>query len=90
MSDLPQEKGLKALLKRSPIAQAVLAAITIIYLASPADLIPDIIPIAGYLDDLALLLTEISSLLMFIRAKKEKIDNNVKKANVEQDSDSVS
>lgn len=73
---MKEEKGLKALLKRSPTAQAVLAAITIIYLASPLDVIPDFVPIAGYLDDLALLLAEISSLLMYIKAKKEKIGEN--------------
>lgn len=81
MGEVPQQKGLKALLKRSPMAQAVLAAITVLYLASPIDVIPDFVPVAGYLDDLALILTEISSLIMFIKAKKEKLNSSNEASN---------
>lgn len=39
----------------TPIAAKLLAAITVVYALSPIDLIPDFIPVLGYLDDLLLL-----------------------------------
>ncbi len=41
--------------KETPILAKVLAAITVAYALSPIDLIPDFIPVLGYLDDLILL-----------------------------------
>ncbi|WP_455684948.1 YkvA family protein [Thomasclavelia sp.] len=41
--------------KDTPIIAKVLAMITIVYALSPIDLIPDFIPIIGYLDDLVVL-----------------------------------
>ena len=41
--------------KETPIFAKILAGITILYALSPIDLIPDFIPILGYLDDLILL-----------------------------------
>ena len=41
--------------KDTPIFAKILAGITILYALSPIDLIPDFIPILGYLDDLILL-----------------------------------
>ncbi|WP_414042503.1 YkvA family protein [Macrococcus sp. EM39E] len=41
--------------KETPILAKVLALITIIYALSPIDLIPDFIPVLGYLDDILLL-----------------------------------
>lgn len=41
--------------KRTPWYAKALAAITIGYALSPVDLIPDFIPVLGYLDDLLLL-----------------------------------
>ena len=41
--------------KETPIVAKVLAGITIIYALSPIDLIPDFIPVLGYLDDLIIL-----------------------------------
>jgi uncharacterized membrane protein YkvA (DUF1232 family) len=40
---------------RTPWAAKALALLVVIYAASPIDLIPDFIPILGYLDDLLLL-----------------------------------
>ena len=41
--------------KHTPIIAKVFAVITVAYALSPIDLIPDFIPVLGYLDDLILL-----------------------------------
>ena len=41
--------------KDTPIAAKILAGITIGYALSPIDLIPDFIPVLGYLDDIIIL-----------------------------------
>lgn len=41
--------------KDTPLAAKLLAAITIAYALSPIDLIPDFIPVLGYLDDMIIL-----------------------------------
>lgn len=41
--------------KETPIVAKILAIITICYALSPIDLIPDFIPVLGYLDDMILL-----------------------------------
>ncbi len=41
--------------KDTPLAAKILAGVTIGYALSPIDLIPDFIPVLGYLDDLLIL-----------------------------------
>lgn len=41
--------------KETPIVAKVLACITVAYALSPIDLIPDFIPVLGYIDDVILL-----------------------------------
>lgn len=41
--------------KDTPLAAKILAGITVGYALSPIDLIPDFIPVLGYLDDLIIL-----------------------------------
>lgn len=41
--------------KRTPMLAKILAAIAVAYALSPIDLIPDFIPVIGYLDDVLLL-----------------------------------
>lgn len=41
--------------KRTPIIAKILAGITIGYALSPIDLVPDFIPVLGYLDDVLIL-----------------------------------
>lgn len=41
--------------KDTPIVAKILAAVTVGYALSPIDLIPDFIPVLGYLDDVILL-----------------------------------
>lgn len=40
--------------KRTPVLAKIFAAITVAYLLSPIDLIPDFIPVLGLLDDIVL------------------------------------
>ena len=40
---------------RTPIPAKILAGITVAYALSPIDLIPDFVPVLGYLDDVLLL-----------------------------------
>ena len=41
--------------KRTPWYARILAAVIVVYALSPIDLIPDFIPVLGYLDDLIIL-----------------------------------
>lgn len=41
--------------EKTPLGAKILAALTVAYALSPVDLIPDFIPVIGYLDDLLLL-----------------------------------
>ena len=41
--------------KETPILAKALAGITVLYALSPIDLIPDFIPVLGYLDDIIIL-----------------------------------
>ncbi len=41
--------------KDTPVIAKIIAAITVCYALSPIDLIPDFIPVLGYLDDVILL-----------------------------------
>ena len=52
--------------KRTPLPAKLFAAITIAYLLSPIDLIPDFIPVLGLLDDLILVPLFIKLTLSFI------------------------
>lgn len=40
--------------KRTPVLAKIFAAMTVAYLLSPIDLIPDFIPVLGLLDDIVL------------------------------------
>jgi uncharacterized membrane protein YkvA (DUF1232 family) len=52
--------------RRTPLYAKIVALSSIIYLVSPADLIPDIIPFAGYIDDIVIvpLLIDLSTKLL--------------------------
>ena len=41
--------------KDTPILAKIFASITVVYALSPIDLVPDFIPVLGYLDDIILL-----------------------------------
>ncbi len=52
--------------KETPLVAKVLAFITVAYALSPIDLIPDFIPVLGYLDDVILLPAFIALTIKFI------------------------
>lgn len=52
--------------KETPLAAKLLAGITVIYALSPIDLIPDFIPVLGYLDDIIILPTFITLTIRLI------------------------
>ncbi|MBI9096203.1 MAG: DUF1232 domain-containing protein [Sphaerochaeta sp.] len=52
--------------KNTPVAAKILAALTVGYALSPIDLIPDFIPVLGYLDDLIILPLLITSTVKLI------------------------
>lgn len=51
---------------KTPAAAKVFAALTIAYALSPIDLIPDFIPVLGYLDDLLILPALVALTIRFI------------------------
>ena len=64
--------------KDTPIIAKILAAITVAYALSPVDLIPDFIPVLGYLDDL-LILPALAALTIKL-IPKEQLEECRKKA----------
>lgn len=52
--------------EKTPLPAKILGGITIIYALSPIDLIPDFIPILGYIDDLIILPLLVALTIKFI------------------------
>lgn len=52
--------------KDTPLLAKIFAGITVVYALSPVDLIPDFIPVLGYLDDVILLPMLVSLTIRFI------------------------
>lgn len=64
--------------KDTPIIAKIFAGITIVYALSPIDLVPDFIPILGYLDDVILLPAFIALTIRLI--PEEVMERNRKKS----------
>lgn len=64
--------------KETPVIAKILAAVTVAYALSPIDLIPDFIPVLGYLDDLFILPALAALTIKLI--PKEKLEEHRKKA----------
>ncbi len=58
--------------KETPVIAKILAAVTVAYALSPIDLIPDFVPVLGYLDDVLLLPALIALTIRLI--PKEKLE----------------
>jgi len=54
-----------------PAVQILLFIITIAYVISPADLIPDV-PIIGWIDDAAVLLAQLASFIVYLKEKRRQ------------------
>ena len=64
--------------KETPMLAKIFAALTVVYALSPVDLIPDVIPVLGYLDDVILLPMLVALTIKFI--PKEVLEKNRKAA----------
>lgn len=64
--------------KDTPIIAKVVAGITVAYSLSPVDLVPDFIPVLGYLDDIILLPMLVALTIKFI--PKDVLERNRKQA----------
>lgn len=62
--------------KETPIAAKIFAGITVIYALSPVDLVPDFIPVLGYLDDVIVLPLFVALTIKFI--PKDVLERNRK------------
>ncbi len=60
--------------KETPVVAKIFAAITVAYALSPIDLMPDFIPVLGYLDDLILLPALVALTIKFI--PKDVLEKN--------------
>ena len=64
--------------KDTPLIAKLFAAVTVAYALSPIDLIPDFIPVLGYLDDLILLPMLVALTVRFI--PKDVLEKNRRQA----------
>ena len=62
----------------TPILAKVFAGITVAYALSPVDLVPDFIPVLGYLDDIILLPMLVALIIKFI--PQDVLERNRKQA----------
>ena len=64
--------------KETPIVAKIFAGITVVYALSPIDLIPDFIPVLGYLDDVIILPMLVALTIKFI--PKDVLERNRKQS----------
>jgi len=67
------EKGpsLPKQLLAKPAVQMLLFVITVIYVISPVDAIPDV-PLIGWLDDAAVVLAQLASFVVYLKEKRRQ------------------
>ena len=73
-----QKLSLVKRLHNNPNAQRLLIALTIIYVLSPVDIIPDA-PVIGWLDDVGIILAEVAQYLVYVKNKKEAFEATAKR-----------
>ncbi|MDD3001613.1 MAG: YkvA family protein [Candidatus Riflebacteria bacterium] len=56
-----------------PATQAVLFVLALLYVVLPVDIIPDVVPIIGWLDDITVLLAGIINFLHYIKNKRSSV-----------------
>ena len=52
--------------------QMLLFVFTLLYIISPVDLIPDVMPIIGWIDDAAVILAEIASFIIYLKKTRQR------------------
>lgn len=73
-----QKQAKLSLIKRfhdNPNAQRILLLLTLVYVVCPIDIIPDAIPMIGWLDDVGILLAEVAQYLLYMKNKKAVFEN---------------
>ena len=60
----------------NPKTQLVLFLIAIAYIISPVDLIPDVVPVVGWADDIGVLLTQLISFMLYLKEKRRNFHKN--------------
>lgn len=61
----------KKLLAR-PGMQVFLFICTLLYVISPVDIIPDVIPVIGWLDDAAVFIAQIASFIFYLKETRRR------------------
>ena len=51
--------------RRIPFPVKIIPVLTVLYLASPLDLVPDFIPVLGYMDDVGIVVLALAAVLRF-------------------------
>jgi len=67
------EPSLPKSLLANPKAQLLLFILTIIYVVSPVDFIPDVMPIIGWMDDAGVFLAQLLSFIFYLKEKRRNI-----------------
>jgi uncharacterized membrane protein YkvA (DUF1232 family) len=62
----------------NPRTQLILFIFTVIYIISPIDFIPDAIPLLGWADDLAVLIGQLVSFVIYLKQKRKHFEDNEK------------
>jgi uncharacterized membrane protein YkvA (DUF1232 family) len=70
------EPSLPKSLLANPKAQLLLFILTIIYVVSPVDFIPDVMPIIGWMDDAGVFLAQLLSFIFYLKEKRRNIHKN--------------
>ncbi|MGI6446012.1 MAG: YkvA family protein [Candidatus Ozemobacteraceae bacterium] len=59
-----------------PGTQLVLCVLAVLYVVSPVDLIPDVVPIIGWLDDITVFIAGIINFLHYIKNKRSSVNRS--------------
>ena len=67
---MAEQQGKIQVSARNKIISVVVAVLVVVYGVSPADLVSDLIPIMGYIDDIAVAIAGIASIVNLLNARK--------------------
>ncbi len=55
-----------------PGTQILIFILTVVYVVSPLDVIPDFVPVIGWIDDLVVFLAQITSFMIYLKQKRKE------------------